>query len=253
MKIASFGGTDTGKKRQNNEDAFLWNDALSLYAVADGIGGNEGGEVASRIAIDTLAGTLPGLLAEKENTLPPEHSMSADPSAAALEQAVGLSNKQIQQAQEQQGELSGMGTTLTALLLGKGHAFIAHVGDSRAYLLRSGLFRQLTNDHSVVAEQVLAGLITPEQAKISPYRHIITRALGMAGDVLVDTVVLAIEEGDVFLLCSDGLTEMVEDGTIGRILAGSAPREAVNRLLVSANEQGGVDNITVVVVKVEKI
>ena len=253
MNIDSFGGTDTGKKRQNNEDAFLLNDTLCLYAVADGIGGNEGGEVASRIAIETLAESIPDLLAEKDRTPPSERSVSADPAITALEHAVVLSNKQIRQAQDQNAELSGMGTTLTALLLGKGRAFLAHVGDSRAYLLRSGTLRQLTNDHSVVAEQVLAGILTSEQAKMSPYRHIITRALGMDDDLLVDTLSQTVQEGDIFLLCTDGLTEMVEDRVIVRILADSAPRQAVTRLLASANELGGVDNITAVIVKIGKI
>jgi len=254
MKILSFGGTDTGKKRTNNEDAFLLNDEFCLYAVADGVGGNEGGEVASRIAVETLAETIPALLGEQDRTPPsPSGLAHADSSAAALEYAVVLSNKQIREAQNRNVELYGMGTTLTALLVGKGRAVIAHAGDSRAYLYRAGSLMQLTNDHSIIAEQVLAGLITPEQARMSPYRHVITRALGMEDSLIADIAVETVEGGDVFLLCTDGLTEMVEDKKIGAILEGSTPGDAVRLLLASANEQGGVDNITAVVVKIVEI
>jgi serine/threonine protein phosphatase PrpC len=253
MKTASFGGTDTGKKRNNNEDAYLLNDALCLYAVADGVGGNEGGEVASRIAVDTLAEVLPGLLGEGDRTPPLAGTLSADPSLSALEHAFTLSNRRIRQVREQSPEISSMGTTLTAFLIRKGRAFIAHVGDSRAYLSRAGVFRQLTNDHSVVAQQVLAGSITPEHARRSPYRHVITRALGMDDRVAVDTIAQDIQQGDIFFLCTDGLTEMVEDEVISRTLAGADARDAVQKLLAAANEQGGVDNITAVVVKIEKI
>jgi serine/threonine protein phosphatase PrpC len=253
MKIASFGGTDTGKQRNNNEDAYLLNDSLCLYAVADGVGGNEGGEVASRIAVDTLAEAMPDLLGEGDRTPPLAGTHHADPSLSALEHAFTLSNRRIRQAREQNQEISSMGTTLTALLVRKGRAFIAHVGDSRAYLSRAGVLRQLTNDHSVVAQQVLARAITPEQARRSPYRHVITRALGMDDRVTVDTIAQDLQPGDIILLCTDGLTEMVEDGVIGRTLAGADSRGAVQQLLAAANEQGGVDNITAVVVRIEKV
>jgi serine/threonine protein phosphatase PrpC len=253
MKIASFGGTDTGKQRNNNEDAYLLNDALCLYVVADGVGGNEGGEVASRIAVETLAEGLPDLLGEGDRTPPLACALSADPSLSALEHAFTLSNRRIRQVREQRPEISSMGTTLTALLVRKGRAFIAHVGDSRAYLFRAGAFRQLTNDHSIVAQQVLAGAITPEQARRSPYRHVITRALGMDDRVAVDTIAQDIQQGDIFLLCTDGLTEMVEDEVLGGILTGADAPDAVPKLLAAANKQGGVDNITAVVVRIEKI
>jgi protein phosphatase len=146
-----------------------------------------------------------------------------------------------------------MWTTLTVLLIRKGRAYIAHVGDSRAYLVRAGTLRQLTDDHSLVAEQVRAGAITAAQARISPYRHIITRALGLDENVRVDTMVQPVQQGDFFLLCTDGLTEMVEDAVIRDIVGGSSPRDAVTRLLAAANEQGGVDNITAVVVGITEM
>jgi serine/threonine protein phosphatase PrpC len=253
MKITSFGGTDPGKNRANNEDAYLVNDTLHLYAVADGVGGSEGGEVASRIAVETLAEAMPDLLGDANRTSPSELDSAADPRAAALRQAILLSNRNIRQKQEQDPGLSGMGTTLTALLLGKAQALIANIGDSRAYLFRSGKLKQLTNDHSFVAERVAAGLMTPEQARSSPYRHVITRALGLDDDVRADITTHALQQDDRFLLCTDGLTEMAPDVEIGKILAGSSPQEAVRKLVVAANDHGGVDNITVIVIWVTEV
>jgi protein phosphatase len=253
MKRTAFGGTDPGKKRANNEDALLVNDKLGLYAVADGIGGNEGGEVASRIAVETLAGVMPDLLGEKDRTPPVGRARTDDPSVSALRQAVYLANRAIGQERSQNPGLSNMGTTLTTLLLRDDKAFIAHIGDSRAYLFRTGKLLQLTDDHSFVTEQVRAGTFTLEQARSSPYRHMITRALGIAEDANADLTKHALKKDDWFLLCTDGLTEMLEDEEIGRILAASSPREAVQKLLSAANERGGVDNITAVVVWVTEV
>jgi serine/threonine protein phosphatase PrpC len=253
MEISSFGGTDPGKKRSNNEDAYLLDDKRSLYAVADGIGGNEGGEVASRIAVEILAETMPDLLGDADRTPPSGIDRNADPQFFALRQAVTLANRKIRQARSQDSALSNMGTTLTALFLRRKHAFIANVGDSRAYLLRSGEFRQLTADHSVIAEYQAAGMLTPEEARLSPYRHVITRALGIDDEVRPDFTDHALQQNDRLLLCTDGLTEMVEDTEIRRILSGSSPQDAVQKLLAAANDRGGVDNITVVVVWVREI
>lgn len=253
MKVTSFGGSDTGKRRANNEDAYLLNDRMGLYAVADGIGGNEGGEVASRISVETLEEAMPDLLGEKNRTPPEGRLRNADPVRSALQQALALSNRKMRRAMSQNPALSGMGTTLTALLLRDRSAFIAHIGDSRAYLLRSGEFKKLTNDHSFVAEQVRAGVMTPEQARSSPRRHVITRALGIEEEIKPDLAKLALLRGDRLLLCTDGLTEMLNDAEIGRVLAASAPREAVQRLVAGANDRGGVDNITVVVVWVTEL
>lgn len=253
MKISSFGGTDTGKKRANNEDAYLVNDALGLYAVADGVGGNEGGEVASRMALETLAASLPDLLGDKDRTPPAGISRAGDPAFSALQLAITLSNRTIRQTRAQTPALASMGTTLTTLLLRNKHAFIAHVGDSRAYLLRSGIFSQLTNDHSLVGEQVRQGVITPEQARTSPARHVIIRALGIDEEVPIDIEKHPLQRGDRLLLCTDGLTEMVSDAEISGIIAASHPPEAVRKLLVAANSRGGVDNITAVVVWVKEI
>jgi protein phosphatase len=253
MRIRSFGGTDTGKKRANNEDAYLLNDGLRLYAVADGVGGNEGGEVASRITVETLAEVVPDMLGEQDRTPPSGDRSPVETGRAALEYAIILTNKKIREERAQRPALSNMGTTLTALLLLQGRVFIAHVGDSRAYLFRAGELKQLTNDHSFVEEQVRAGTLTVEQARISPYRHVITRALGIDEEVETDFTALSLKKDDRFLLCTDGLTEMVSDVEISRVLAASEPRDAVRKLIAAANNAGGVDNITAVALWVKEV
>jgi protein phosphatase len=253
MKILSFGATDPGKKRANNEDAYLVNDELRLYAVADGVGGSEAGEVASRIAVDTIAEVMPDLLGDADRT-PPAEARSGDvPELAAFRHAVLLANRHIIEEARRNPARTGMGTTLTALLLARKRTFLAHIGDSRAYRLRNGTLAQLTNDHSIVAEQVRSGLITAAQARTSPYRHVITQALGIDREAAPDLLEQPVKQGDTFLLCSDGLTEMVGNREIGSILAGSAPRDAAQKLIDAANEQGGVDNITAVVVQVVEV
>lgn len=253
MKLLSFGATDPGKKRANNEDSYLVSDEQRLYAVADGVGGSEAGEVASRIAVDTIAGTMPDLLGDADRTPPVESRSDEVPELAAFRHAVLLANRAIIEEAAKDPARRGMGTTLTALLLARKRAFLAHIGDSRAYRLRSGRLLQLTNDHSVVAEQVRSGLITPAQARTSPYRHVITQALGIDREAAPDFMEQPLNPGDTFLLCSDGLTEMLGDREIGRILSGSAPADAARKLIDAANGQGGLDNITAVVVQVVEV
>jgi protein phosphatase len=253
MNILSAGATDTGNIRTNNEDAYLVQDAAELFAVADGVGGYEGGEVASRIAVDTLAAVLPDLLGDKDRTPPQGFSTAAEREIAAMRSAFTLANQKIRRERELNSKLSSMGTTLTALLARNGRAFLVHIGDSRAYLLRSGELRQLTNDHSLVAEQVRAGLLTPLQARTSPYRHVISRALGLQEDILPDTAMQPLQQGDTFLLCTDGLTEMVNDRVIEKILSNATPQDAVRELIGEAKKNGGVDNITAVLVQVSEM
>ncbi len=253
MNIIVAGATDPGKIRTNNEDAYLVKDELGLYAVADGIGGHEGGEVASRIAIETVAAELPNLLGDRDRTPPHGLTAETDREIAALRAAVGLANRKIRHERELHPKLADMGTTLTALLAKRGRAFLAHIGDSRAYSFRSGELKQLTSDHSLVAEQMRAGALTPAQARMSPYRHVITRALGIHEEILTDTAVELLQEGDIFLLCTDGLTEMVGDQEIAASLAKSSPQDAVRELVDKANRGGGVDNITVVVIRIAEV
>ena len=253
MRLLSFGATDPGKKRANNEDAYLLNDGQGLYAVADGVGGHEGGEIASRIAVETLAEAMPDLLGDKDRTPPSGSASRSDPELSALRHAVGLANRRIHESVGKHQALAGMGTTLTALLVKRKRIFLAHIGDSRAYLFRSGRLTQLTNDHSVVAEQVRAGVLTAAQARSSPYRHVITRALGLDAEAVPDLTEQPLQRGDRYLLCSDGLTEMVDDREIGRLVAASPPRDAVMRLIDTANGRGGLDNITAVIIEVAEV
>jgi protein phosphatase len=242
MRLQATGQSDRGKKRENNEDSLLMDDSLALYAVADGIGGQSGGEVASRMAVETLGESLAGLRRGG--------SPAPDEPALALAAGFRLANSRIIDFALANPDLEGMGTTMTALFVNGSTAHVAHVGDSRAYLFRHGRLTQITDDHGFVAEQVRAGLVTPEQARRSPYRHIITRALGIGQDLKVDLRTIEAQERDVFLLCTDGLTEMVEDHVIERILDKTPPGRAAGELVDSANGNGGVDNITVVVVRV---
>jgi protein phosphatase len=237
--LEPFGATDAGKVRANNEDALLVGEGRdeTLFAVADGIGGFEAGEVASRIAVDVL----------KE--LEPE---------ASFEAAIREANRRILAAGRGDERLSGMGTTIVAVRFGGTReepvAQVAHVGDSRAYLLRGGSLRPLTEDHSLVAELVRSGDLTRDQAAEHPQKNLITRALGADEEVEVDTMVLPVEAGDRLLLCSDGLTDMVPEARIGEILADSPedPETPARTLVSAALDAGGSDNVTVVVVDVKQ-
>lgn len=248
MKILTAGKTDKGKTRKNNEDAFLVENGLGLFAVADGIGGHQGGEVASRMAVETLRETVSNASALKKGGNP---DLAADMTVTALKKGFELGNARILDAASRDPKLNGMGTTMTALFLAERFAHLTHIGDSRAYLLRQGTLDQMSEDHTVVDEQIRAGLITRTQAKRSSYRHVITRALGIDPEIRVDQRTIEVLEDDIFLLCSDGLTEMVEDHEIARILRDS-PFAAAENLIAAANNGGGVDNITVVVLKIER-
>ena len=250
MRTASAGTTDPGRKRANNEDAFLVLDGSGLFAVADGVGGREGGEIASALAVETLREAVPDLLGSSDRTPPAGTGTEAERGPTALRTAVSFANRRIIETVQQRPELAGMGTTLTALLFARSQVHLIHLGDSRAYRLRGGTFRQLTDDHSLVAEQVKAGVLTPAQARTSAHRHVITRALGIHDEVAPDLRQDPVEPGDVYLLCSDGLTEMVGDKDLAKVLKKMAPEPAVRRLIEMANEAGGVDNITAVVVQV---
>jgi serine/threonine protein phosphatase PrpC len=253
MKLISFGKTDQGKMRANNEDAFLVNDRLGLYAVADGIGGHEGGEVASRLTVDALSDMLRKQFEGSRSAVAFDDSPEADQYISSLRGAVALANTTVRQAAAQDPSLTGMGTTVTAVLLRPRTSVFVHVGDSRAYMFRNGILRQLTNDHSLVAEQMRAGLITPEQARMSPYRHVITRSVGIHPEVHADFGMFELEKNDILLLCTDGLTEMIKDDDIARILSNAIPVASAESLIRRANDNGGVDNITVVVVRIEDV
>jgi protein phosphatase len=226
--------TDTGRQRQANEDSYFAR--APLFAVADGMGGAQAGEVASRIAARAF-----------------EHGPPNDdaPAEGQLEEIARKANRRIHKLAQEDSSRAGMGTTLTAALLHDDEVALGHVGDSRAYLLRDGELKRLTKDHSLVEELRRQGRLTEEQAEEHPQRSIITRALGPEPDVNVDTMTFPARDGDVFLLCSDGLTTMVSDDQIREILVGSRNlRQAVTKLVDAANRGGGRDNITAVAFRV---
>lgn len=221
--------TDTGRQRHANEDSYFAR--APLFAVADGMGGAQAGEVASRIA----AGAF-------------EHgAVGEGPAEGRLEEIAQEANREIHKLAQEDSSRAGMGTTLTAVMLHDDEVALGHVGDSRAYVLRDGELKRLTKDHSLVEELRRQGRLTEEQAEEHPQRSIITRALGPEPMVSVDTMTFPARDGDVFLLCSDGLTTMVGDEEIREILVGARSlRSAVNRLVEAANRGGGRDNITAV-------
>ncbi len=237
--------TDVGRKRQGNEDAVV---ALmppdapgsvdAVFAVADGMGGHEAGEVASAIVVRTLV--------EKFGPGSPFHGGGAAPGAEDLRRAVEQANATI--VSEAQGDKKGMGTTATSGIIEGGRLHIAHVGDSRAYMLRGGRLYMLTQDHSWVAEQVRAGALKPEEAETHPRRNLLTRALGASGQVEVDAQTIPLEQGDLVLLCSDGLHGVVSDQKLREELLTTPDLQAVcDHLVAEANRMGGPDNITVLV------
>src|SRR5580700_9091273 len=228
--------TDTGLQRRANEDSMLARSPL--FVVADGMGGARAGEVASRLAIESFQHGL-------EDTTDAEGSLAAHAQAA---------NVSIHERSQADAEHAGMGTTLTAVYVGAEEVAIAHVGDSRAYCLRDGALLRLTDDHSLVDELVRQGRLTPEEAVEHPQRSVITRALGPEGTVDVDTRTFRARAGDVYLLCSDGLTTMVEEAQLAAVLL-AHPRlsDAGEALIAAANEAGGRDNITVVLLRLEEV
>ncbi|HQB38520.1 MAG TPA: Stp1/IreP family PP2C-type Ser/Thr phosphatase [Deltaproteobacteria bacterium] len=252
MKVTAFGITDTGKVRAGNEDALLLEEKLGLFVVADGMGGHNSGEVASRMAMEVIRDAVSRSAAGEAfvvGTVDPGHSREAN----LLASAIRLANRTIFEAAADRPEWHGMGTTVVAVLASGNAAAIAHVGDSRVYLLRNRILKQLTADHSLVAEQQRQGLLTEEQARNSKQKNIITRALGQEPEVLVDLLDLELLDGDMLLLCSDGLTGMVSDEEIAAlILARTSLEPACRDLIEQANANGGRDNITAVLLAFHK-
>jgi protein phosphatase len=237
LRVAEqYAVTDTGRQRRANEDSLLARSPL--FVVADGMGGAQAGEVASRIAVESFQ---PGL----QDASRPELELAELATAA---------NARIHELSHSNAEQAGMGTTLTAVYVGEQEVAIAHVGDSRAYCLREGQLLRLTDDHSLVDELMRQGRLTPEEAVEHPQRSVITRALGPEGSVEVDTRSFRARAGDVYLLCSDGLTTMLtEEEILALLLANPSLRDAGEALIAAANEAGGRDNITVVLIRLEDV
>jgi serine/threonine protein phosphatase PrpC len=252
VQIVSSGLSDVGRVRTNNEDSFRIVEALNLFILSDGMGGEAHGEVASAMAVDVINKYCESEKEDSGATVLDEVPANISSQTRRLKQAVAQANFQIFQAAQKNPEQRGMGATITALWLKETLLSIAHVGDSRAYLLRNGNLQQLTNDHSLVAEQVRRGLITLQQAEESEMQSVLLRALGAHPEVEIDADEVEIIPRDVLLLCSDGLTRMVTEPEIaGALQAETVPSAAAERLISLANENGGVDNVTVIVVRFE--
>lgn len=251
MRIASGGKSDVGQQRGNNEDCYRIVGSLNLFVISDGMGGEAHGEIASGLAVETVVKCC--LEAEKD-ALP--GSTAAQPGwskkTKQLFNAVHLANNRIYESAEAHPEQQGMGATITAAWIEEEKLSIVHVGDSRAYLLRSGALQQLTSDHSLVAEQVRRGILTAEEAEHSEMQSVLLRALGTQSEIEVDAEEHTLFPRDVLLLCSDGLTRMVTEPEIaGTLQAELDPGRAAERLVALANENGGADNVTVVVIRME--
>lgn len=242
MMIYSWATTDVGRKRQHNEDSYLVASDVKLFAVADGMGGYNGGEVASDLAVRALDAHVH----EHRASLDAAGAADRPAVAAVLVDAVKRANATIRDAGARDAAVRGMGTTTTSLLFAGGQAFVGHVGDSRCYLVRNDRIAQVSEDHSLVAQQVRAGLITEEQALKSPYKNIITRSVGIEANVDVDVSVVEVNDGDTFVLCSDGLSGLVRDDEICAIVVDNFLHRVPDLLVDLANERGGTDNITVV-------
>jgi PPM family protein phosphatase len=243
--------TDTGRKRHNNQDSFvivrgetLNGELDALFVIADGMGGTQGGEVASDIVVRTLPEVVTAYLAARNGDKSPVDA------GQLIEGAILEAHRRVQQRQTGDTQLSGMGTTCVAAILDANVLTIGNVGDSRAYLLRDGRLKQITQDHSSVWEQVLAGNMTPEEARTSRFRNQITRAVGSEFNAEPDIDIVELQEGDSVLLCSDGLTTEIDDDEIARLLAGVAdPQAACDKLVDAALGAGGKDNVTVVALR----
>ena len=284
MRLWAWGQSDPGRKRERNEDSYLVDPETGILAVADGMGGHQGGAVASRMAVELLATELAqvrgdfdaALAKQREGAVRSTEEMPAldeptgdlaptlpnhteemyaqggsavvfSPALELMRGVVRRASSAIFEASWEKPELRGMGTTLTAVLVHGDKAHLVHAVDSRCYLFRDGALQQLSDDHSWIAEQLRTGAITLEEAKSSKYRHVITKSIGFERDTDCDLKSVPLAAGDCFLLCSDGMSNYVEPGELERIVAMTWYRRLPETLIALANDRGGDDNITVVV------
>jgi serine/threonine protein phosphatase PrpC len=247
---AGHGQTDLGRKRATNEDAFFVDDELGLYVVADGMGGHAAGEVASREAVDTLYGMVKRGVRGLRMMVDPVADEDARAACRVMEAAVQAATYFVYSIAEIDRDKSGMGTTISALLVLGDYAVTAQVGDSRIYRIANDVVEQLTEDHTLIAWQLKQGLITPQEAARSPHRNVITRAVGNREYVQVDTRCIPLDSGLRFLLCSDGLHAYLREEDIPSIVGMGGP-VAVERFIELANGRGGKDNITAVLVEID--
>ncbi len=254
MKLISKGITDVGRKREANEDCFAIVPEDHVFVVADGMGGHAAGEVASRLAVTAFQDFVASTRRDAETTWPYEYDPSMSVEGNRIRTAIRLANQRILDSISQKKDLEGMGTTLVGAMVSDDRVCVGHVGDSRAYLLREGKLTQLTSDHSWVNEQVKLGFLTKSDASRHPFRNVVTRALGSKDDVAVDLTEQGLKHGDYLILCTDGLNTMVDDETIARTVMrhGGNVEAAAKDLVQKANENGGEDNVTVILIRFEE-
>jgi len=254
VRIVSGGVTDVGRVRTNNEDCYRIVAPQNLFVLSDGMGGEAHGEVASALAVETVVKHCLDAEANPASLVLGEMQPGWCAKTKRLSTAVHLANENIFKSAEENPERHGMGATLTAAWIDGTKLSIAHVGDSRAYLLRSGSLLQLTRDHSLVAEQVRRGILTAAEAEESEMQSVLLRALGAQPEIEVDAEEHILFPRDVLLLCCDGLTRMVTEPEIaGTLQAETNPTRAAEKLIALANERGGLDNITAIVVRLDKV
>jgi len=250
VEIEAWGITDVGRKRRLNEDVFVIDEKSGVYLVADGMGGHAAGEVASRIAAEAILNAFAGQLPMQLDKTWPEHwNIKRSAAANLLVDAVRAGHSRVTMAVDKDLNLKGMGTTVVAAVLPpeSGKLIICHVGDSRAYRVRGAELQLLTRDHSWVHEQVEAGFLTEEAARSHPLKNVVTQALGGSSEPKVDILETEILPDDLYILCSDGLNSMLDDEEIyNQVVQGGTLEDIGQRLVVKANENGGNDNITVV-------
>ncbi len=250
--IRAVGQTDVGQRRDHNEDSYLVDEGLGLFIVADGMGGHAGGGTASRLAVDTIQQSVREAREREPELFEVVTGVDESPLPDVLREAVEAACTRIFETAQGSPELAGMGTTVTAALVDGRTAFIAHGGDSRCYLLRGGRIYQVSEDHSLVNEQLKAGAISEEEARHSRFKNIITRSVGFEQQVQVDLMGVELEAGDILLVCCDGLSNLVDDAEMLHVVEEMPLDEAPTMLIELANERGGDDNITVVVIRVQE-
>lgn len=244
MQLEFFSALDTGRARSNNEDAVRIDEAIALAVLADGMGGYNAGEVASAMAVDHVCDDLARWLAQ------PGGPHDEEEIRAAMVASAQRANQAVFDASQSRAEYAGMGTTLVAALFNEDRVWVGHIGDSRAYRLRGGRLEQLSRDHSLLQEQIDAGLLTPEEAVYSMNRNLVTRAVGVEPQVELEVVGHELRAGDTVLLCSDGLSDMLPDAAIAQVMRANDSLELTGQALIAAaNAAGGRDNISVVLVR----
>ena len=249
--IEAYGRTDVGRRRKVNEDSYLVSPDTSLYAVCDGMGGHNAGEVASRMAIETISAFITRSAVEKEITWPWGLDANLSFDANRLKTAIRLANARVFQAADNREELTGMGTTVVTALVSGDNMTVGSAGDSRCYVVRGGELKQLTRDDSWVSAALGEGILNSDDVERHPLRNVITKAVGARDAIDLDVLEHGLQPGDLVMLCSDGLHGMVSDQEIAKILRSSSGslEEMSARLVDAANEAGGRDNVTVVLLR----